>query len=292
MRRLARRGLARGARPPITAWPKRRAVEAAVTSQQRDRGAAFLMALGGGGLAVVSAAAAYTYTTSSEPIDVDAHPRCGCCARVERFDALAETYDDEIGVDELVMGLPLLRRWLLRRARGDVLEVACGTGRNLELYPAAVTSIVATDASDAMVRVTATKAATLGDGRISVRRAAVETVAGAYDTVVDTFGLCSVDDPVAALQAMAGAVRPGGEVLLLEHGRAHYAWLNRLLDRHAAQHLLRWGCSWNRDYVRVIEQAGLEVVSLRRFHLGTTVLAVVRAPPPGGASCACGTCSK
>ena len=250
------------------------------------------MALGGGGLAVVSAAAAYTYTTSSEPIDVDAHPRCGCCVRVERFDALAETYDDEIGVDELVMGLPLLRRWLLRRARGDVLEVACGTGRNLELYPAAVTSIVATDASDAMVRVTAAKAATLGDGRISVRRAAVETVAGAYDTVVDTFGLCSVDDPVAALQAMAGAVRPGGEVLLLEHGRAHYAWLNRLLDRHAAQHLLRWGCSWNRDYVRVIEQAGLEVVSLRRFHLGTTVLAVVRAPPPGGASCACGTCSK
>ena len=80
MRRLARRGLARAARPPITSWPKR-SVEAAVPPQQRDRGAAFLMALGGGGLAVVSAAAAYTYTTSSEPIDVDAHPRCGCCAR-------------------------------------------------------------------------------------------------------------------------------------------------------------------------------------------------------------------
>ena len=115
MRRLARRGLARAARPPITAWPKRRAVEAAVPPQQRDRGAVFLTALGGGGLAVVSAAAAYTYTTSSEPIDVDAHPRCGCCARVERFDALAETYDDEIGVDELIMGLPLLRRWLLSK---------------------------------------------------------------------------------------------------------------------------------------------------------------------------------
>ena len=99
--------------------------------------------------------------------------------------------------------------------------------------------------------------------------------------------------PAAAARpgpARPGAVRPGGEVLLLEHGRAHYAWLNRLLDRHAAQHLLRWGCSWNRDYVRVIEQAGLEVVSLRRFHLGTTVLAVVRAPPPG-ASCAC-ACGK
>ena len=69
-------------RPPLQrdAWPKR-TVEAAVPPQQRDRGAAFLMALGGGGLAVVSAAAAYTYTTSSEPIDVDAHPRCGCCAR-------------------------------------------------------------------------------------------------------------------------------------------------------------------------------------------------------------------
>lgn len=281
MRRLARRGLAHAR--ANTAWPKRRGVTA---PPQQDRGAALLALLGGGGLAAVSAAAAYTYTDASDPTEVrDAHQRCGCCARVARFDALAGTYDAEIGVDELVMGLPLLRRWLLKGAAGDVLEVACGTGRNLALYPPAVTSILATDASEAMVLHAAAKAAALDDGRITVKCAAVERIAGTYDTVVDTFGLCSVDDPVRALRAMAAAVRPGGQILLLEHGVAHYAWLNRLLDRHAARHLLRWGCSWNRDYVRVIEDAGLEVVSLRRFHLGTTVLAVVRAP-----SCAC--CSK
>ena len=94
--------------------------------------------------------------------------------------------------------------------------------------------------------------------------------------------------PVTAVESAKIPTVDYARLLELLHGE----YSATLLDRHAAQHLLRWGCSWNRDYVRVIEQAGLEVVSLRRFHLGTTVLAVVRAPPPGGASCACGTCSK
>ena len=76
--------------------------------------------------------------------------------------------------------------------------------------------IVATDASDAMVRVTAAKAATLGDGRISVRRAAVETVAGAYDTVVDTFGLCSFERPEEALSEMRRVCKPGGRFQLCD----------------------------------------------------------------------------
>ena len=108
-----------------------------------------------------------------------------------------------------------------------------------------------------------------------------------FDTVVDTFGLCSYDDPVAALVALQRATRPGGRILLLEHGRSHYDWLNRLLDKYAARHLDRWGCSWNRDYLAVIDAAGLQVTTLRRFHFGTTYfvvatpsLSLARAAPP------------
>jgi len=54
--------------------------------------------------------------------------------RVKTYDGIASTYDSQIGWDETVMGVWLLRRWLTGRAKGDVLEVATGTGRNHEYY--------------------------------------------------------------------------------------------------------------------------------------------------------------
>ena len=148
---------------------------------------------------------------------------------------------------------------------------------NLHLYPSSVESVLATDAAPAMVAEASRKAT---DPRVSVAVATVESAEGGYDTVVDTFGLCSVEDPVEALRAMARAAAPGGRVLLLEHGRSRYEWLNRVLDAHAAAHLKRWGCSWNRDYDGVVAAAGLagHVEVARRFHFGTTYFFVVRAP--------------
>ncbi len=52
--------------------------------------------------------------------------------RTERFQIVAEKYDNEIGRDESVMGINLLRRSLLYfHAKGFVLEVGAGTGRNI-----------------------------------------------------------------------------------------------------------------------------------------------------------------
>jgi len=55
--------------------------------------------------------------------------------RLAIFGEGASKYDKEIGTDEIVMGLNLLRWWLLRQARGKILEVAGGTGRNLDYFP-------------------------------------------------------------------------------------------------------------------------------------------------------------
>merc|ERR1711865_263139 len=59
-----------------------------------------------------------------------------CCqpitteTRCTTFNAIAHKYDHEISMDETLMGVNLLRRWLLRTAEGEVLECGCGTGRN------------------------------------------------------------------------------------------------------------------------------------------------------------------
>ncbi|KAH7349556.1 methyltransferase OMS1 [Plectosphaerella cucumerina] len=106
------------------------------------------------------------------------------------------------------------------------------------------------------------------------------TTAQKYDTVVQTFGLCSVRDPGMVLRNLASVVQPGtGRIILVEHGRSSWRAVNKLLDWSAVSHFAKYGCWWNRDIVRLVEDAsktvpGLEVVSIERpflTQLGTTV---------------------
>jgi methyltransferase OMS1 len=99
---------------------------------------------------------------------------------------------------------------------------------------------------------------------------------GAFDTVVDTFGLCSFEDPVATLHEMRRVCRVGGRVLLLEHGRSSWGAVNYLLDRSSIGHAVRWGCFWNRDIQRIVAAVpGFKVVEQQRHHLGTTPVYVL-----------------
>src|SRR5437763_16169516 len=68
----------------------------------------------------------------------------------------------------------------------------------------------------------------------------------------------------------------GGRILLLEHGRGHYDWLNHVLDGLAPSHADHYGCWWNRDIGAMVEQSGLEIEYVKRYHLGTTWEVVLR----------------
>ena len=232
------------------------------------------------------------------------------------FNAIAPSYDARIDREEFFMGIPLLRRFLIRKARGDVLEVACGTGRNLPFYRSpAVTSLTLADPSAGMlavaagaaedredeastppvslVRVSAEELTTAGEGPTvgpaSARWPAPRSAppvgrvpARTFDTVVDTFGLCSMTDPVAGLKQLAAACAPGGRILLLEHGRSgKWGWLDARLDAGAHSHAAKWGCAWNRDVRAAVAAAGLEVVSATTWHFGTTHVLELRAPGRG-----------
>ncbi|KAK3292572.1 uncharacterized protein B0H64DRAFT_407086 [Chaetomium fimeti] len=119
-------------------------------------------------------------------------------------------------------------------------------------------------------------------------------VAGApakYDTIIQTFGLCSVADPVRLLANMAAKVQPDtGQILLVEHGRGSYDWMNKRLDKAAHKHFQKFGCWWNRDIEQIVREAaeeipGLEVVALKRplwFQAGTTLLIELKVNSQGG----------
>jgi methyltransferase OMS1 len=51
-----------------------------------------------------------------------------------------------------------------------------------------------------------------------------------FDAVVDTFGMCSVQNPEKVLREMQRVCKEDGKIVLLEHGSGHYEFINNLLD--------------------------------------------------------------
>ena len=196
-----------------------------------------------------------------------------------RYDAFARWYDLAEALPELLL-LRRLRRALLRAARGEVLEVAAGTGRNLPFYPPGCT-LTLVDISPGMLAVARRRAARLGR---PVRCAVMDAQALAFpdrsfDTVVSTLSTCTFPDPIAALREMGRVCRPEGRILLLEHGRSDRPWLGRWQDRRAAAHARHLGCHWNREPLELVRAAGLGVLAHRRTGLAM-VHAIEASPGP------------
>lgn len=140
-----------------------------------------------------------------------------------------------------------------------------------------------------------------GDAGLS---AVVPRPPGGYDTIVQTMGICSMPRPVDFLRHLGRLVRQpgervvnsspekfrkqeeedgkGGRIFLLEHGRGYdwASWLNQYLDNTAAMHADRYGCWFNKDIGKVVEDSGLVVERIKRYHFGTTWEIVLR-PAPG-----------
>ncbi|CAI5733961.1 unnamed protein product [Peronospora destructor] len=192
--------------------------------------------------------------------------------RVSIFDTNASKYDKEVDWDERLMGISLMRRFLVQKAKGHVLEVAAGTGRNLVYYPV-TTQVILTDLSRGMLdQVSKMQQQRLASCESRVMGAnELEFPDNHFDTVVDTFGLCSMDDSLQTLREMQRVCKKdGGQILLLEHGQSSYMWLSSTLDKFADLHAQKWGCHWNRDILKLVDEAGLKVETVHRFHFGTT----------------------
>lgn len=207
----------------------------------------------------------------------------------EFFEKIAKEYDDEIKWEERGMFLGKRRRWLMNQLTGDVLEVACGTGRNIPyLYTDKIDSITFLDSSPEMMNVTQKKfrksypkyqkaAFTVGKAEDLVDLAGGDN-AVQYDTIVEAFGLCAHEDPVKALQNMSKLLRPGGRIVLLEHGRSNWDFLNNYLDFRSEKRMKTWGCRWNLDIGELIDDAGLDITYEKRVHFGSTWLLVCKRP--------------
>ncbi|HEY7166414.1 MAG TPA: class I SAM-dependent methyltransferase [Candidatus Binatia bacterium] len=194
-----------------------------------------------------------------------------------KYDRVARWYDWIEGIPDL-LGLRKLRRRLLERASGRVLEIAVGTGKNLEFYPRG-SQVVALDLSREMLNVAQNRALKLP---IQVSFLVADTEALPFapqscDTIVSTLSSCTFPNPVTAFREMARVSKPSGRILLLEHGRSNRERLGRFQDRHAEQFAKPLGCHWNREPQQLVQEAGLKILDAQRFFFG--ILHVIQATP-------------
>jgi ubiquinone/menaquinone biosynthesis C-methylase UbiE len=186
----------------------------------------------------------------------------------QKYNQFAGCYDWIEGICDL-LGVNRLRRRLLQRASGKVLEVAVGTGKNLSSYPRDC-RITASDVSAEMLNVAQKRAAKLSMD-VSFLLADAEALPfpdKRFDTVVSSLSTCTFPNPVAALQEMARVCRTDGKILLLEHGRSNREWLGRWQDRRADTFAKPLGCHWNREPLELARAASLKVTESRRTFFG------------------------
>jgi ubiquinone/menaquinone biosynthesis C-methylase UbiE len=170
-------------------------------------------------------------------------------------------YDPFLWLGEIA-GMRRRRRRLLAKAYGRVVEIGSGTGLNVTLYTGAVDELVLTEPEPAMRRKLERRlqrnglAAQILDApaqRLPLADASV-------DTVVSTLVLCTVDDPESTLREIARVLRPGGQLLFIEHVRATSRFVAACQDKL----LVAWrgfagGCVCNRSTVDLMRACGFTV---------------------------------
>jgi ubiquinone/menaquinone biosynthesis C-methylase UbiE len=186
-------------------------------------------------------------------------------AKYNRFACWYDYFEAILGF----LGLSNLRDDVVSRAKGRVLEVAVGTGQNLQYYCTGC-EIIAVDVSGEMLKVARQRGAKLN---VKVQFAMADAEAlpfrdRCFDTVVSSLSTCTFPNPANALQEMARVSKPSSQILLLEHGRSDREWLGRWQDRHADKISKPFGCHWNREPLELAKTAGLTITRARRSFFG------------------------
>jgi ubiquinone/menaquinone biosynthesis C-methylase UbiE len=159
------------------------------------------------------------------------------------------------------------------------LEVAVGTGLNLDAYPDDVT-LTGIDLSEPMLDIARTRSKEFGRPA-TLRQADAHALPfddASFDTVVCTFGLCAIPDHEKAIAEMTRVLRPGGRLILVDHiesssrvARGVQRALEIVTVPLGGEHFLRRPL----NHVRA---AGFDIEQVQRFKLGLVERLVARKP--------------
>lgn len=163
------------------------------------------------------------------------------------------------------------RAKIVPQAKGRVLEIGIGSGLNLPHYdPAKVQKVTGVDPDEHIWKRSQMRrdAVQFPVERIGLSGEDIPIKTDSMDTVVVTYSLCTIPDPVKALQEMRRVLKSDGDILFCEHGRAADAnivkWQKRIDPIWSK---IAGGCHSGRDIPKLIRQAGLETTELHQQYI-------------------------
>lgn len=184
------------------------------------------------------------------------------------YDRMAGRYDRLITVPErwLFAGG---RAWACAHARGEVLEIGVGTGRNFAYFPDGL-RLSGVELSTRMLDLARDRARSLG-AEVDLREGDAQQLEWSdesFDTVISTLTLCSIPDERRAVAEAWRVLRPGGRLVLLEHVRSPVRVVR--IGQEVVEPLFLWAAGDHllREPLHTVACQGFVVDNLERAKLG------------------------
>lgn len=162
------------------------------------------------------------------------------------------------------------RRRTVSMANGHVLEIGIGSGLNLPFYPSGISSIQGLEPSPRLITMAQQSAAraALPVSFIEGSAEAIPLDNASIDTVVTTWSVCTIPHADRALAEMRRVLKPGGQLLFVEHGTGPDAsvrrWQNRLTPLWSK---ISGGCHLNRPIQTLVEQADFDLAHIETGYM-------------------------
>jgi ubiquinone/menaquinone biosynthesis C-methylase UbiE len=162
------------------------------------------------------------------------------------------------------------RERTISAAEGRVLEIGVGSGLNLPFYAGHVKEIIGLEPAPRLLSMARNQArhVSLPVKLIEGSAEAIPLDSGSVDTVVTTWTLCTIPAVTQAIGEMRRVLKPGGQLLFVEHGLAPDASVRKWQDwLTPAWKRIGGGCHLNRSIQSLIEQNGFKLTHLEAGYM-------------------------
>lgn len=186
----------------------------------------------------------------------------------EEYNRFSKFYDLSVLPFELFW-LGRLRKKLLKNLKGNILEIAVGSGRNLKYYGKNC-KITAIDLSPKMLEIAKKRAQKLNiEADFHIGNAEeLKFKREKFDYVIDSLGLCTFPNPIKALKEMKRVCKKNGRIILLEHGVSSNKFFSKLQHKRERKQKKKFECALTRNHEELVKKAGLKIESIKKRFFG------------------------